>query len=51
MIQKPVALSLVLCEQVIIEEKTRNMTPVNCFRRHKVDKLPSDNFSFVCLLC
>lgn len=31
--QKPAAIGLFLCEQVIVEEKTRNVTPVNCFTR------------------
>jgi hypothetical protein len=45
--QKPVAIGLLLCEQVIIEEKTRNVTPVNCFSQRMVDGFPSEPFPFV----
>ena len=31
MSQRPVAIGLLLCEQVIVEEGTKNVTPVNCF--------------------
>ena len=31
MSQRPVAIGLLLCEQLIIEEGTKNVTPVNCF--------------------
>lgn len=27
----PIAIGLVLCEQIIVEEGTKNVTPVNCF--------------------
>lgn len=33
MIQRPVVVGLVLCEQVIIEEGTRNVTLINCFNK------------------
>jgi hypothetical protein len=45
MSQAPVAVGLLLCEQ-IIEEKTRNVTPVNCFARRIVARVPSEPFPF-----
>jgi hypothetical protein len=36
----PVAIGLVLCEQVIVDEKTRNLTPVNCFGSLKLEVVP-----------
>ena len=45
--QKPVAVGLLLCEQVIVEEKTRNVTPVNCFSRLMVERVPSEPVAFV----
>lgn len=47
MAQRPVAIGLLLCEQVIVEEKTRNVTPVNCFTHRIVTQFPSEVFSFV----
>ena len=49
MIQRPVAVSLIVCETVIIDEQTRNVTPVNCFRRRRVAGFPSEPFPFVVL--
>jgi hypothetical protein len=40
MTQRPVAVGLLLCEQVIIEEGTRNVTPVNCFSPRAVERFP-----------
>ena len=37
---RPIAIGMVLCEQVIVEEGTRNVTPVNCFNVREVDDLP-----------
>jgi hypothetical protein len=45
--QTPVSIGLFLCEQVIIEEKTGNVTPVNCFTRRKVSGFPSEPVPFV----
>jgi hypothetical protein len=45
--QRPVAIGLLTCEQVIVEEKTRNITPVNCFTRRSVEHFPSEVFPFV----
>jgi hypothetical protein len=41
MIQRPAAIGLSVCEQVIVEEKTRNVTLVNCFRRLHLRGFPS----------
>lgn len=46
MIQKPVAISLLTCEQIIVDEGTRNVTPVNCFSKRLVKALPSEGLSF-----
>ena len=46
MIQRPVAMGLFLCEKVIIEEGTRNITPVNCFTHRSVKRFPSEQFPF-----
>jgi hypothetical protein len=45
--QRPVAIGLLLCEQVIVEERTRNITPVNCFTQRAAERFPSDPFPFV----
>lgn len=45
--QIPVAIGLLLCEQIIVEERTRNVMPVNCFTRRAVDRFPSVPFPFV----
>jgi hypothetical protein len=45
--QRPVAIGLLLCEQVIVEETTRNLTPVNCFTQRIGEQVPTDPFSFV----
>jgi hypothetical protein len=36
-----VVVGLAVCEQVIVEEGTRNITLVNCFTRLRVGELPS----------
>jgi len=45
--QSSVAVGLMLCEQVIVEERTRNITPVNCFNRRWVTEFPSERFPFI----
>ncbi len=40
MIQPPGAIDLTVCEQLIIEEKTHNITLVNCLARLKVRQVP-----------
>ncbi len=42
MIKRPVAIDLIVCEQMIVEEKTHNVTLVNCLKRLKVRKVPSE---------
>ncbi len=37
---RPIAIGMVLCEQVIVEEGTHNVTPVNCFNVREVEDLP-----------
>jgi hypothetical protein len=46
MAQRPSAVGLHVCEQVIYEEQTRNVTIVNCFRHQAVDQVPSEPFPF-----
>ena len=41
MLQRPMAIGLTVCEQVIVEEKTHNITMVNCFRRLSLRNSPS----------
>jgi hypothetical protein len=43
----PVATGLVLCELVIVDEKTRNVTPVNCFSRWKMNSFPGSASFYV----
>jgi hypothetical protein len=47
MAQGPVAISLFLCEQVIIDAETWNVTPVNCFSRRTVEHSPPEPIPFV----
>src|SRR5947207_2224766 len=47
--QRPVAIGLLLCEQIIVENATHNVTPVNCFTHRTVDTFPSVPFPFVVL--
>jgi hypothetical protein len=44
---KPVASGLMPCEQAVIEERTRNVSLVNCFRRRAVERFPSEIVPFV----
>ena len=46
MIQRPNAVGLILCQQVIVEEKTRNMTLVNSFVDLVVNEFPSSPQQF-----
>jgi hypothetical protein len=47
--RRPVAIGLLACDQVIIEENTRNVTPVNCFTHRRMRDFPSDVISFAVL--
>src|SRR5262245_40606282 len=40
--QRPSVIGLLLCEQAVVEEKTHNVTLVNCFTRLKVEQFPSE---------
>ena len=42
MIQPPVAVALTVCEQFIVEDKTHNVTLVNCLTRLRVRAVPSE---------
>jgi hypothetical protein len=44
--QRPVVLGLLLCENVIIEERTRNVTLVNCFTDRTAERFPTDPIVF-----
>lgn len=46
MSQRPAAIGMLVCEQVIIEESTRNVTPVNCFTARTVRQVPSEPLTF-----
>jgi hypothetical protein len=41
MIPRPIALGLAICEKVIVEERTRNVTLVSCFSKMRVEAFPS----------
>ncbi len=43
MIQRPNAVGLLLCQQAIVEEHTRNLTLVNTFRHLVLDSFPSES--------
>jgi hypothetical protein len=47
MSQRPIAIGLLLCERIIVEEGTRNATFVNTFSRRKVKDIPSEPISFL----
>ncbi|HWG47179.1 MAG TPA: hypothetical protein VN688_30730 [Gemmataceae bacterium] len=42
MVKLPIAINLTVCEQVIVEEKTHNITLVNCLTRLRVREIPSE---------
>lgn len=46
MAELPIARGLFLCERVIVEETTRNVSLINCFTRLVVDSFPSPPQSF-----
>jgi len=41
MVPTPVVLGLTVCERVIVEERTRNLSLVSCFTKLFVDEFPS----------
>jgi hypothetical protein len=45
--QRPISIGLLVCDQVVIEEKTRNVTLVNCFTNRTVERFPAVMSSFV----
>ncbi len=47
MSQRPVVVGLLLCESVIIEEGTHNLTLVNCFTKRKAEQFPSEPHRFI----
>jgi hypothetical protein len=47
MAQRPLAVGLFLCEQVVVEKGTENITLVNCFTRRDVRRLPSEPLPFI----
>ena len=49
MIQPPVAINLTVCEQLIVEEKSRNITLVNCLARLRGREIPSEPHRLVIL--
>jgi hypothetical protein len=44
--QRPIAVGVLLCEQVIVEEGTHNVTLVNSFTHRKVTSFPA-TFPFI----
>jgi hypothetical protein len=46
MAQIPTVLGLLVCEKVVIEERTHNVTLVNCFTRRNVEAFPSERQRF-----
>jgi hypothetical protein len=38
---RPIAIGMLLCENVIVEEGTHNVTPVNCFSFREVEDFPA----------
>ena len=46
MSQIPTVIGLLLCEQLVIEERTHNVTLVNCFTKCKAATFPSERQRF-----
>src|SRR5436190_23087523 len=42
MVPDPTALALLLCEQVIVDQYSRNPSPINIFTGLSVERFPSD---------
>ena len=47
MSRTPATLGLLLCEQIIVEEHTRNLTLVNCFTRRTGRSFPTEPIPFI----
>lgn len=45
-IHLPTVIGLIVCEQVIVEKETNNLSLINCFIRRKVSAFPSDPQKF-----
>ena len=51
MIQRPNAVGLKVCQQAIVEERTRHVTLVNCFRKLTFATFPAPGVAFtVCVV-
>jgi len=42
MIRLPTVIGLLVCERVIVEKETDNLSLINCFTRKKVESFPSE---------
>lgn len=42
----PMAIALIICEQVIVDHQTRNPSPISIFTGLKVEKFPSPQQQF-----
>jgi hypothetical protein len=49
MSQRPSATGLLLCEQLLIDDGTKNVTPVNCFTRRVAENFPWTAPPFIAL--
>jgi hypothetical protein len=49
MSQRPSAIGLLLCKQIIVEEGTKNVTPMNCFTQRTGEVFPWTSPPFVVL--
>jgi hypothetical protein len=51
MLQPPNVVGLKLCQQVIVEEESRNVTLVNCFRKLSFAEFPAKAVRFfICVV-
>lgn len=46
MSQRPLVVGLLVCEQLIVEARTYNVTLVNCFTKRKAEQFPSGPHRF-----
>jgi hypothetical protein len=47
MSQRPAVTGLMICEKAIIEERTHNVSLINCFTKYRVERVPSEDSRFV----